>query len=198
VPALRIPRRNIRRCTAIEGEFEALLHRLRPALELFSAARAKFEDLWNQRLAMADARRSSLKTELARVERDIEQFLNRIANAQLSSVITACENRIRSIEERKIELNEKIANCGRALRSSDETLRSSLAFLPSPCNLWASERLEHKRAVLKLAFADRLTYVPNEGFRTPNLALPFKVLADLKSSKSRMALPTRIELVFPP
>jgi hypothetical protein len=43
--------------------------------------------------------------------------------------------------------------------------------------------------VLKLAFADRLTYVRNEGFRTPNLALPFKVLADLKSSKSEMARP---------
>jgi hypothetical protein len=37
--------------------------------------------------------------------------------------------------------------------------------------------------VLKLAFGDRLSYVRNEGFRTPDLALPFKVLADLKGSK---------------
>jgi hypothetical protein len=34
---------------------------------------------------------------------------------------------------------------------------------------------------------DRLTYVRNEGFRTPDLALPFKVLADLKSPKSKLA-----------
>jgi hypothetical protein len=100
----------------------------------------------NQRLATAGARRSSLTAELAKVERDVEQFLDRIA---------------------------------------DETLRTSLDFLANPCNLWASERLEHKKAVLKLAFADRLTYVRNEGFRTPNLALPFKVLADLKDSKSK-------------
>jgi hypothetical protein len=101
----------------------------------------------------------------------------------LPSVITAYENRIRNLEERKIEISEKIANCGRPLRSFDETLRTSLDFLANPCNLWASDRLEHKKAVLKLAFADRLTYVRNEGFRTPDLALPFKVLADLKSSK---------------
>jgi hypothetical protein len=80
------------------------------------------------------------------------------------------------------EISEKIANCGRPLRSFDETLRTSLDFLANPCNLWTSERLEHKKSVLKLAFADRLTYVRNEGFRTPDLALPFKVLADLKSS----------------
>jgi len=124
-----------------------------------------------------------VKTELAKVERDVEQFLDRIAQAQLPSVITAYENRIRRLEERKIEINEKIANCGRPLRSLDETLRTSLDFLANPCNLWASERLEHKKAVLKLAVADRLAYVRNEGFRTePRLTL--KVLADLKSSNS--------------
>jgi len=35
----------------------------------------------------------------------------------------------------------------------------------------------------KLAFADRLAYVRNEGFRTPDLALPFNVLVDLKGPK---------------
>jgi hypothetical protein len=85
--------------------------------------------------------------------------------AQLPSV-TAYENRIRNLEERKIELNEKIASRGRPHRTFDETLE-----------------------LLKLAFADRLAYARNEGFRTPDLALPFKVLADLKSSKSKLARP---------
>ncbi len=48
--------------------------------------------------------------------------------------------------------------------------------------------------MLKLAFADRLAYVRNEGFRTPDLALPFKVLAEIGSSKSKMARPERFEL----
>ena len=49
--------------------------------------------------------------------------------------------------------------------------------------------LVRKKAVLKLAFADQLAYVRNEGFRAPNLALPCKVLADLKSTKCEMARP---------
>ena len=185
--------KSIRRA-AIEGEFEALLHELRPAPELFSAARAMFEDLWNHRLASADASRTSLNAELAKVERDIERFLDRIAQAEPLSVITVYENRIRRLEERKIAISEKIANCGRPLRTFDETLRTSLDFLANPSNLWASARLEHKKAVLKLAFADRLTYVRNEGFRTPDLALPFKVLAELKNPKGKLARPERFEL----
>ena len=101
------------------------------------------------------------------------------------------------LEEQKIVLSEKVANCGRPLRGFDETLRTSLDFLASPWNLWASERLEDKRAVLKLTFADRLAYVRNEDFRTPNLSLPFKVLADLSADKSKMARPERFELPTP-
>jgi site-specific DNA recombinase len=81
-----------------------------------------------------------------------------------------------------------------ARRRFDETLRTSLDFLANPCDLWASDHLEHKKAVLKLAFGDRLTYVRNEGFRTPDLALPFKVLADLKNPKCKLARPERFEL----
>ena len=88
---------------------------------------------------------------------------------------------------------ERIANCGRPLRDFDETLRTALDFLANPWNLWASERLEDKRAVLKLTFADRLAYVRNEGFRTANLALPFKALADLSGNESNMARPAGFE-----
>src|SRR5690606_30642078 len=114
--------KSIRRAV-IEGEFQALLHDLRPAPELFSAARAMFDDLWNHRLASTAASRTSLKAELAKVERDIERFLDRVAQAEPLSVIY--ENRIRLLEERKIEISEKLANCGRPLRSCDETLRTS-------------------------------------------------------------------------
>lgn len=156
-----------------------------------------FKDIWNRRLATAETSRSGLETELAKVERDVEQFLDRIAQAQLPSVIAAYENRIRRLEERKIEISERIANCGRPLRSFDEALRTSLDFLANPWNLWASERLEHKKAILKLAFADRLAYVRDKGFRTPDLALSFKVSADIRSSKSKLARPAGFEPTTP-
>jgi hypothetical protein len=76
-----------------------------------------------------------------------------------------------------------------------------MSFLANPCKLWVSDRLDYKRTVLKLVFADRLYYIRNEGFRTADLSIPFKVLADLREGKSKMALPRGIELkalaVFP-
>jgi hypothetical protein len=81
---------------------------------------------------------SPLKAELAKIEPDAEQFLDGIAQAQLPSLIAAYENRIRRLEKWKLEINEKVANCGRPLRSFDETLKTSLDFLANPGNLWAS------------------------------------------------------------
>jgi hypothetical protein len=87
-------------------------------------------------------------------------------------------------KNKKALLREKLAQCGRPARSFDESLKTALDFLENPRNLWVSPHLEHKRAVLKLAFVDRLTYVRKEGFKTPDLALPFKVLADWKGAKA--------------
>src|SRR5574338_397185 len=188
--------KSIRR-EVIEGEFEALLKKLEPSQALYRVARAMFEDLWNHRVATGEGRVRALKAELGRIERQVEQFLDRIADADVPSVITAYEGRIRKLEEERIVATERIARCGRPLRSFDETLRTALVFVTSPWNLWTSERLDDKREVLKLTFADGLAYVRNEGFRTANLSLPFKTLADLSSSKSKMARPAGFEPTTP-
>ena len=161
--------KSIRR-SVIEGEFEDLL-----------------KDLWNHRLATSVERVKALKAELVRVERQVDQFLDRIADASVPSVIAAYESRIKALEDRKIVLVEKIGATGPPARSFDETLRTALQFLASPCQLWNSDRFEDKRTVLKLAFVDRLVYKRNEGFRTPHFSLPFKALAHFKMSDFKMA-----------
>ncbi|MFF9554193.1 recombinase, partial [Methylobacterium fujisawaense] len=79
--------------------------------------------------------------------------------------------------------------------SFDLRLRTALGFLANPCQLWQNGMLEDRRAVLKLTFADRLRYKRGEGFRTANLTLPFKVLADFATGGMGMAHPTRFERV---
>lgn len=51
--------------------------------------------------------------------------------------------------------------------------------------------------MLKLAFADRLSYSRSEGFRTANLALSFKALANFSSSETKMARPAGFEPTTP-
>ena len=48
--------------------------------------------------------------------------------------------------------------------------------------------------MLKLAFVNRPAYVRNEGFRTVELALPFKGLESFRNPKMQMARPERFEL----
>jgi len=84
------------------------------------------------------ARTPTRKAELAKVNQQVEQFLDRIADATVPSVIAAYEARIKKLEDRKIVLMENVAKAERPVRSFDETVRTALDFLASPWKLWAS------------------------------------------------------------
>ena len=186
--------KSIRR-EVIEGQFSTLLRQMQPSASLFETARAMFKALWDHSLSTGEARARTLKAELVKVERQVEQFLDRIADADIPSVIAAYEARIRKLEEQRIVLTENIAKKGRPVRSFDDALRTSLEFLASPWNLWDSGQIEAQRLVLKLAFTDRLAYVRNEGFRTPHLSLPFRVLGEVNGGFEALA---RLEGFEPP
>jgi site-specific DNA recombinase len=167
----------------IEAQFETILRSMQPSENVFAAARAMFKTLWSRRLASQIESKRTLEAERSVIERQVEQFLDRIADTDVPSIVATYEKRIRDLEERKIVLAERIANCGRALPDFDDALKTPLDFLRNPGILWDSPRLEDKRAVLKLAFAGRLAYTRNEGFKTPDPSLPFKVLEGFRGRK---------------
>ena len=90
------------------------------------------------------------------------------------------------LERQKVELREKAVQCTAPAKGFEETLRTALDFLGNPCKLCDSERTEHKKAVLRMAFSDQLTYVRDKGFLNPNLALSFKALGQFSDQKGRM------------
>ena len=186
--------KSIRRAV-IEGEFETLLRSVEPTPTLFKVARAMLARAWDKRLANTKAQAKGLTDQLAAVEKQIDQMLDRIVETKLPSVIAAFEERIRKLEAEKLLIEERRANCGRPVSSFDDTLRTSLDFLGSPWKLWASPRLEDKRTVLKLTFATRLRYARGEGFRTADLSLPFKVMRKICGASEAMAHPTGFEPV---
>ena len=108
-------------------------------------------------------------------DRQVTTLLDRIMNAKETSVISVYAAGIKSVEDEKTVTREKIANCGRPLKGYYESYRTAKGFLSNPYKLWASEHLEHKRAVLKLAFSDKLTYAQGEGYRAVKTTLSFKV-----------------------
>lgn len=65
----------------LEGEFEALLHRLELSDSLYALAKAMFRDAWDHRMGRAADAAKALQREIAKIERQIEQLLDRVVDA---------------------------------------------------------------------------------------------------------------------
>jgi site-specific DNA recombinase len=163
----------------MEGEFAALLKRLRPTPELYALASELFRDLWDAKMKSSDSSRAHLIAEAARVDAQVTKLVDRIVNADSPTLISAYEERLRALEIEKAAMREKIAECGRPMHDFDAAYRTAMDFLENPAKLWFSDRLEDKRAVMKLAFASRVTYHRETGYRTPEIAIPFSIFNDL-------------------
>jgi site-specific DNA recombinase len=177
----------------VEQDFEGLLTDLKPSEHLFFMAAEMFTDLWNEKRDMAKQEAESIRREVMQIERKTQQFFTRIVEADSETLIAAYEGQIKKLEDEKIRLDENIAKCGRPLQSFDETFRTAMNFLGNPGRLWASNRLEHKRAVIKLAFAERLPYDKKTGFRTAENSLPIRLLKGFSSGESEMVLAAGLE-----
>ena len=171
----------------IEGEFETLLQHMTPSTGTFQIARAMFKTAWETRLAQAKEIAATLKSEVVRLDRQIEQLLDLVVNANSGTTIAAYERRIAKLEKEKLMAAEKLGQKPGPKRSFEEMFEHACAFLSSPSNIWKNPSAAAKKIVLKLAFTERLEYTRESGFRTPKTALPFKVLRDFLSSESRMA-----------
>jgi site-specific DNA recombinase len=178
---------------AVEDEFEALLTALVPTQGLLDLALVMLRDCWDARVAKGREQLASLQESLRDIERKVDQLLDRLVEASGASVITAYERRVRELESQKAVIGDRIAVCGKPKASFEETYRTALRFLRSPWELWRSERIEDRRALLRLVFAERLVYARDEGYRTARISMPFKLLGQENLRKSGLVEPRGIE-----
>ena len=179
--------KSIRR-DVLESEFAAFLGELQPTEELLHLSKAMFRDAWDQQLTQATTLLKSAKQAMVTIEKQIENLLDRVVDASTSSVITAYENRIDTLEKEKLIMAEKLLKSGKSQRTFEEMFELAFTFLANPQKLWRSDRVEHKRTVIKLAFSERIAYCRKTGLRTPKTTLPFKVLDDIYGGKKEMVI----------
>ncbi|NDW47482.1 recombinase [Ruegeria sp. PrR005] len=168
-------RKSIRR-DVLEEAFTDYLHELQPSETLLTLTKAMFKNVWDQRAEQAQAGMVSLKREVTKIEKQIDGLLHRIVEASMPSVISAYEKRLARLEQDKLVAQEKLGKTAEPSHSFDQLFELACAFLASPWKLWESGQLTLQRTVLKLAFAERITYCRKTGLRTPETTLPFKVL----------------------
>ena len=122
-----------------------------------------------------------------KIEQQTDKLLERIVDVESQTVLGALEKRVTALETDMVALREKIVQTGRPMRPFAEALRTALNFLVNPCRLWESDQLEDRRALLKLAFTDRLAYTRGEGFQTLKKSMPFMALAAPGRSMGQLA-----------
>ncbi len=179
-------RKSIRR-DELGGAFSGFLKELQPSESLVALTTAMFRNAWDQRLAQAQAGVTSLKRDIAKIEKQIDGLPDRIVEASVPSVVPAYEKRLAKLETEKLVAEEKLAKGVQPEHSFDELFELARQFLASPWKLWESGHLTLRRIVLKLAFSDRISYNRKAGLRTPKTTLPFKVLGGFSGQKCLMA-----------
>ena len=187
-------RKSIKR-DELEGEFEGLLQGLQPSQRLFALLKAMFRDAWDARLAQAAEASKGQKENIKKIEKQIDQLLDRIVDASNGSVVAAYEKRIEKLEREKFLAEEKQVQTGRPRHTFEESFEHAMRFLSRPWSIWNNSDLSLKKTVLRLVFVEPLPYCRNRGLRTPNLSLPFKTLGTIFGEKCEMVHPTGFEPV---
>jgi len=165
----------------LEGEFETFIRSLEPDEKVFQIATMMFKDAWDQRASQSGARKRALQAESDKLDGAVDQLLNSITQVRSATVLASFEKKIEQLENEKIVIAERLANCDPSKLSFDESVRTALAFLRTPWKLWTFGDYTHKRLLLQLAFSKRVEWVLNEGLRTAELSLPFRALANFST-----------------
>ncbi len=179
-------RKSIRR-DQIESDFEELLTELRPRRSLLDVTLAMFRSAWDYRMNSGKTQAKAFKRNLEKIDRQIEQLLDRIVDTFSPSVIAAYEGRIAKLERERLVLEEKQLRIGKPRGAFDEVFERALRFLANPCKIWESGDFKQRKMVLQMAFNEHLAYSRKGGFRTPNTSLPFKALGAFTGNDRKMA-----------
>ena len=140
------------------------------------------------RLASALNEKTTLQKQIEDVNRQLENMLDRIVEANNASVVSAYESRIEKLEREKLVLNEKMVKSTLPKGRLEDCIELSMKFLSSPWNVWKNGDFTMRQTVLRLAFVEPLRYGQNGVYENPKFAFPFKYLEGIKCQKSEMVL----------
>mgnify|MGYP002784481387 CR=1 FL=1 len=181
-------RKSIRR-TDLEGDFDALIAGITPAPQTFARFIEELDDFAKDTASDSESMRSEARSRIAEIETQIETLLDRIMEGKSETLIASYERRVEKLEREKLLLNEKLGAHAKPRQRPSQEFEPALSFLKNPMNLWRSDDLARKQAVMKMLFAARPGYKKKIGVRTPIYACPVNALTAMSDGKSRMARP---------
>ena len=180
----------------VESQFCEFLKSLTPARTTLELAERTFRAAWEERSNSATEEAKRLNAKVRQLDRDVENLLERLVQAESNAkLIAAYERRISELEEEKAKIRDSIAENSSPAHPFEEMFELSMRFLASAYDVWEKGDLEVRRIVLRLVFSQPLAVSRKTGVRTAETTYPFKVLRHLGGMKSEVVHPTGFEPV---
>jgi len=163
----------------VEGQFATLLKSMRPTQGVVAIVRAMFADAGEQRAKQAEMTAKALASDLKRIERDVEKFVDMIADASSAHAARAYERKIDKLEAEKVITQQKLAELKVLNRQLPEKVELALSFLSNPWKIWDSGDQAMRKLLLRMAFSGRVSYDRKTGYRTPQVSVIFRFFGDI-------------------
>ncbi|MCF6293420.1 MAG: recombinase family protein [Robiginitomaculum sp.] len=171
----------------IEAEFITLLDNLTPSADFVNMIKKMMRVIWERETKGLKTRQRSALATLTALETKMAALIDRTVQATQPALIAAYEGEISNLESQRIlkveQLEALTQNNNNKTQGFDEAYRTALRFFKNPRYLWDSGHISHRKALLRMTFADHLTYCREKGYRTAKTTLPFLINQTLSSNK---------------
>jgi hypothetical protein len=171
----------------LEGRFEALLASVQPSAKMYALTLDLFRRAWDQQSARLREVKEGLRRRVVELEKQSAALLDRIVEATNPTVIARYEQRIDELERERLIAAEKLEAKAGKRKSFDEVFKLTLGLLANPCEYWEKGTIAQRHTVLKLTFADRLSYSREKGILNPKMSVIFRTLDKLSPPKGALA-----------
>lgn len=178
---------------AIEGAFESLLASLVPQKEVFHMLEKMLKKLWDDRSKHIEENLITVQKEKAKLDKQINNLVMRVAEAGNDNLINAYEKRIYELEGQKIALDEKSQDYGNQLPDFERVYRTTFSIMQDVHKHWVSSGITQKMTIIRMVFLDKLSYHMDEGYRTAPLSMPFRVLKAMNDNEYDMVEAAGVE-----
>ncbi len=181
------------RAEKIDDGFESILRSMTPSKNMLDIAMSMLKGAWDQRGDQAKQAKAEIRRQHKELDKQQDALVERMVETSNPKVMAALESKIAKQEEDKLLLTDKLSQNTKPKSTLGEIIEFLRDFLSNPWNIYEKGSLEVQKTILKTAFKAPLAYDRQNGYRTPQVSVIFKFLADF-TSKCEMVRVGRLEL----
>ena len=157
-----------------------------PSEVLLETAIAMLKDAAGQLAAQSKHSKSSIKRQIANLDKQQDSVIERLTETTNAKVATALESKIEKLENDKLVLEEKLTQTPKSKAIGKREFELLARFLSNPWNLYKNGSVAIKKIILRAVFIAPLCYDRIDGFRTPQATVIFEFFGNF-SAKCEMA-----------